>query len=297
MQRSKNIRPKSPRQLEREIAEALAKPRSAHAARKTVGARLSWEGERIPIDPSPRTIKPFELSRPYVVRHGGRLFTVVRDTQRGHVAHPAEVEGRTQRDNTRKGKAGASKRVSHATKAAAGRDTTKAAAGRDKTSDKINIDQLAKLFDLPDWERVDEMNQHNYWEMSRGAGDEEEQQEAEQKAQEEIYRQWYDAVESAANKLFEEHGLELDPTGKQGTKDRRYDFKIVPGKSWDDAADKLRETINGVGTLHFDTLRDFLDSGPYTARQAVLSHLGYIKRYPAVYGGQGANQMYAQAWR
>ena len=178
------------------------------------------------------------------------------------------------------------KKTSHATKAKTG------------TADKINIDQLAKLFDLPDWERIDEMNQQSYWEMSRGAGaDEDVRMEAERAAQDEVYGQWYDAVESAAGELFKEHGLELDPTGKQGTKKRRYDFKIVPSNSWNDAANKIRETLNGIGTFHFDNLREFLDSGPYTARQAVLSHLGYIKRYPAVYGGLGAHQMYEQAWR
>ena len=178
-----------------------------------------------------------------------------------------------------------SKKTSHATKAEAGGKTT---------GDKITIDQLAKLFDLPDWDKIDEMNQQNYWEMSKGADDAEA---AEQEAQTEIYNRWYDAVESAASKLFEEHGLELSHTGKQGTENRRYNFKIVPSTSWDAAANKIRETINGVGTFHFDNLREFLDSGPYTARQAVLSHLGYIKRYPAVYGGLGANQMYEHAWR
>ena len=167
---------------------------------------------------------------------------------------------------------------------------------RDKTSDKINIDQLAKLLGLPDWERIDEMNQQNYWEMSSSAGDEDAQMEAERRAQDDVYGQWYDAVESTAEKLFEQHGLELKPTGKQGSVKRRYDFKIDPSTSWNDAANKIRETINGVGDFHFDNLREFLDSGPYTARQAVLSHLSYIKRYPAVYGGQGAHQMYEAAF-
>jgi hypothetical protein len=40
-----------------------------------------------------------------------------------------------------------------------------------------------------------------------------------------------------------------------------------------------------------------LSSGPYTAKQAVLSHLGYIKRYPDVYGSTGARQLYENAWR
>jgi hypothetical protein len=219
--RAKNIRPKSSRLLDREIAQALASPRRA---------------------------------------------------TRGPVSG---ASGRTPAH------------ISHAKKAKTG----------DKTSDKTNIDQLAKTFGLPDWDKIDEMNQQTYWEMSRGAEGEEAQMEAEREAQDEIYGQWYDAVESTASKLFEEHGLELQPTGKQGTEKRRYDFKIVPSNSWNDAADKIRETINGVGDFHFNNLREFLDSGPYTARQAVLSHLGYIKRYPAVYGGLGAHQMYASAWR
>jgi hypothetical protein len=191
-------------------------------------------------------------------------------------------------------------RRSHATRAltptAKAKAKAKAKAG---PSDKITIDQLAKLLDLPDWDSVDERNQHNYWEMSRGAEDEDAQIAAEQKAQEEVYRQWYDAVESTAEKLLGEHGLQLlamKHTRKVNQNYRPHALKIIPSKSWDDAADKLRETINGVGTFHFNNLRVFLDSGPYTARQAVLAHLGYIKRYPAVYGGLGANQLYEHAW-
>lgn len=179
-------------------------------------------------------------------------------------------------------RAGTRKRSAHATKTKTG----------DKTSDKTNIDQLAKMFGLPDWDKIDEMNQQHYWEMTRGIEDEDERMKAEYEAQNEVYGQWYDAVEYAASKLFEEHGLELQPTGKQGTDKRRYDFKIVPSTSWNDAADKLRETVNGVGTFHFNNLKEFLDSGPYTARQAVLSHLGWIRDYPAVYGSFSAHQLY-----
>jgi hypothetical protein len=184
---------------------------------------------------------------------------------------------------------------SHATKSKTG----------DKTTDKTDIAALASMFGLPDWDRIDEMNQQHYWEMARGAEGEEAQQEAEREAQDEVYAKWYDAVEHAASKLFEEHGLELQPAGKwhpstyAKTKAERRPFqlKIVPSTSWKDAAEKIRETINGVGDFHFGDLGEFLRSGPYTARQAVLSHLGYIKRYPAVYGGQGAHQMYEQHWR
>ena len=187
----------------------------------------------------------------------------------------------------------------HATKKAA-TPTAAAKASKAGPSDKITIDQLAKLLGLPDWGSVDEKNQHNYWEMSRGAEGEDAQIKAEQEAQEEVYRQWFDAVESTAEKLLGEHGLELlamKHTRKVNQNYRPHALKIIPSKSWDDAADKIRETINGVGDFHFDNLKEFLHAEAATARQVVLSHLGYIKRYPAVYGGLGANQMYESAWR
>lgn len=165
----------------------------------------------------------------------------------------------------------------------------------EQRSDKITIAALAKLFGLPDWDKIDEMNQEFYWEQARGIPDEDERMAAEQSAQEEVFAKWYDAVESVADHMFDEHGLTLEPVRK---KDRRsYELRVVPKYSWKDAADKIRETVNGVGDFHFRNLREFLDSGPYTARQAVLSHLGWIKHYPAIYGGRGAHQMYEAAWR
>ena len=101
------------------------------------------------------------------------------------------------------------KKTAHATKAKTG------------ATDKISIDSLAAMLDLPDWDKIDDMNQTHYWEMAQGAEDE---SEAESAAAAEVYNQWYDAVESTAGKLFEHHGLELTPTGKQGTEKRRYEF-------------------------------------------------------------------------
>lgn len=232
---------------------------------------------------------------------GAFRFSAKRDDQPGHATKkksPAQLDreiAESLRTPSRKSRAHATRR-GHA---------TKTAKERDKTSDKITIDQLAAMFELPDWDRIDELNQQHYWEASRGAGDEKAQLDAERAEQDDVYAKWYDAVESAASKLFEEHGLELQPAGKwhpsthAKTKAERrpHQMKIVPSNSWNDAANKIRETINGVGTFHFNDLKEFLHSGPYTARQAVLSHLGYIKRYPHVYGGLGANQMYEQTWR
>lgn len=204
------------------------------------------------------------------------------------IAQALSGKSRAARTRTR-----ASGRPVHATKAK----------GSDKGSDKITIDQLAKMLNLPDWEKIDEMNQHHYWEMTRGGKyeDEDAQMKAEQEAQDEVYRQWYDAVEHAAEQILGQHGLGLlamKHTRKVNQNYRPHVLKIVASKSWSDAADKMRETVNGVGgTSHYDTLGEFLDSGPYTARQAVLSHLGYIKRYPDVYGSQSARQLYEQHWR
>ena len=249
MQRSRRPRSKSPRQLDREIAEALRSP-----SRRGVAGYSNYGGS------GPFAPMPSPAPRPKV-----RV-----DPRRGHATKKAATP------------------------------TAVAKASKAGPSDKITIDQLAKLLGLPDWDRVDEMNQHNYWEMSRGAEDEDAQIEAEQKAQEEIYRQWYDAVESTAEKLLGEHGLELlamKHTRKIQQNYRPHVQKIIPSKSWSDAANKIRETINGVGDLHFNDLSEFLKAEASTAKQAVLAHLGVIKRYPAVYGGLGANQMYEQAWR
>jgi hypothetical protein len=171
-----------------------------------------------------------------------------------------------------------------------------------KSTDRIDIDQLAKLFHLPAFDDVQERN----WEYIANAGDdairasdydeenseaEKLREDAEQAAGEELYSKWYDAVEHVADELFGEHGLDLKPVDKR-IKLRAYTLRIVPHVSWNDAADRIRETINGVGEFYFEDLQEFLMSGPWTARQAVLAHLGYIRSYPAVYGGPGPNQIY-----
>jgi len=159
-------------------------------------------------------------------------------------------------------------------------------------SDKINIDQLAELLNLPSWEKIDELNHQHYWEVARGAEDE---LAAESDARDEVYGQWYDAVEHAASTLFGEHDLELQPVGSK-TPSRPHQLKVVPSTSWTSSANKIRETINGVGAFHFNNLQEFLASGPYTARQAVLSHLSWIRRRPDVYGSPSARGLYDRSW-
>ena len=44
-------------------------------------------------DPEPRTIRPFEVGRPYVTKADDKLYVTVDDTQRGcYVVHPAVVK-------------------------------------------------------------------------------------------------------------------------------------------------------------------------------------------------------------
>ena len=176
--------------------------------------------------------------------------------------------------------------------------------------DSTTIDEIADMFGLPTWEKLDEMNLDYYadqrsfaedYARKKGASEEDAEQEgykAEEEAQTELFNKWHDAVMHAAEKLFGEHGLELQGKRVKGKSvSRPFELKIVPKKSWSDAANKLRETINGVGYFHFNTLKEFLDSGPYTARDAALRHLGWIKDYPAVYGDDSAERMYDRQMR
>jgi hypothetical protein len=64
----------------------------------------------------------------------------------------------------------------------------------------------------------------------------------------------------------------------------KWGVVISPRTSWNKSADKIRALINGVGMFYFASLGEFLRSGPYTAKEAVIGHIGLIKRYSDVYG-------------
>ena len=61
-------------------------------------------------------------------------------------------------------------------------------------------------------------------------------------------------------------------------------YTVSPRKDWKTSLKAIIETINGVGYFHFSSVREFLQSGPFTEREAVLSHLHYLKDYGEVYG-------------
>lgn len=122
---------------------------------------------------------------------------------------------------------------------------------------------------------------------------EEENWKAEEEERDEAYAKYEGTVVETAREVFTKHGLSLVEVRK-GRGKRRYTagYEVYPVISWRDAADKIRETINGVGHFRFETLRELLVSGPYTPREAVLSHLGWVPDWYAVYeGGTAASRV------
>lgn len=177
-----------------------------------------------------------------------------------------------------------------------------------KVKDKLNLDELAHLFDLPAWEKIDESNMDNQWEhgnyaykeaLEHGASEakaEKAREKAEEEAGSEVYVSWGEGVIAAADQLFRYHYLELIPI--KGTGRYPYEFKVVPKTTWDSALGQIIETINGVGMFHFASAREFLDSGPYsTPRIGVLTHLHHIASYPAVYGDYSAKRTFERSFR
>ena len=151
-------------------------------------------------------------------------------------------------------------------------------------SEFINLGQLAKLLEIAPWDEIDEMNADYYAEAGGGT------EEGEAEAGAELFSKYHDALTSTADEVFGESGLVLVPRRK--AEKRPFEYKIAPEKSWNDAAARILKTINGIGMFEFRGLKEFLDSGPYTARQAVLQHLGYIRRRTDVYGGPSPSRQF-----
>lgn len=161
-------------------------------------------------------------------------------------------------------------------------------------SDVVDLDEIARDFKLTTITDYDDSIIDSFadtWSharkeaLSEGMSEDEADEkarEAEQAERDEAVGHYMDAILRVADKLYGEHGLVLEP--KHKGKGRSFEYKVAPEKSWSDAANKIRETINGVGMFEFRDLQDFLRSGPYTARQAVLSHLHWIADWPSVYG-------------
>lgn len=145
------------------------------------------------------------------------------------------------------------------------------------TSNKFSLDEIAKLLRCGTLEEYDDFFiENNYCQC-----EEEKQNQGKcdcgfEDERGRMAQTYIGAIENIAGDLLKEHGLKLVKSNSE--------YRIVALESWEDASDKIRMTINGVGYFHFNTVKEFMQSGPYTARESVLQHLGWIKDYWDVYG-------------
>lgn len=121
---------------------------------------------------------------------------------------------------------------------------------------------------------------------------EEKAMEAEQEERDAQYTKYKDGCAHVIDEIAANFHLEFVPM-----KTNAWTYKVTPVKDWRDAAKEIRECVNGYGPWYFTSVKEFLDSGPYTARQAVLSHLHWMARYGEVYGGGSPQQQLARYLR
>lgn len=186
---------------------------------------------------------------------------------------------------------------------------------RSKSADHVTFDELAKDFGLITY---DDAMEKGYFDddatygwahenaLRDGASEEEAEEAAlaaEMEASNEAHAKWYDATEQAITETLEHGGLAMvttqrKPKGHSGRAFRPYEFKIVPEKSWQDAAKKIVEVINGVGYFEFGSVAELVRSGPYkSVKDAVLKHYHWLKDYGAVYGDDSPTRIYERAMR
>ena len=161
-------------------------------------------------------------------------------------------------------------------------------------SNKIDLDQLAKLCGIKTTlADLDEgFCENNYCQCSEEMQNKGKCECGFEDERERLTSGYISDVERIAEDLLKEHGL-------KATRTKKYvcEYKIVPVESWEDAADRIRMTINGVGYFFFNTVREFMQSGPYTARSCVLNHLGWVKDYYSVYGDSNGQSRLDRALR
>ena len=160
------------------------------------------------------------------------------------------------------------------------------------TSNHLDMDRICRLL------KVDTLEEKQEWLQVHAFGSVPDWTEEDEEIElTRVMNEYTDAVMHVVKDCFDKHGLELvavRPKSKRARRewdaDRSWEYMVVPnpGRSWRDAADNIRRTTNGVGQFEFATTREFLDSGPYTAREAVLQHLGWIPDWYEVYEGSKA---------
>lgn len=182
-------------------------------------------------------------------------------------------------------------------------------AGSFQGFDSPSPDEFARMFNLPSIENVEEgsfeyiseagqygwkewMEEHSpFPELDRDKFEgwaDEARYAAEGRAQDEIHMKWRDAIHSVVSHFLDKIGLVTYEIGD----------KIIPLEEWDIAAEKIRQVIDGVGYVHVgNDLKEFLNLGPWTPRQAVEGHWKTaMLSYHDVYGGTSPEQMYNRSW-
>ncbi len=167
-----------------------------------------------------------------------------------------------------------------------------------RISDLIDDERLARILgiELFEPEGDDAVYGIAYKEALRlGFSEEDAEQRAmdcEQRELDEACFAWRNALYSTADTFFDRFELALAYKHADQGK-----INVFPSKTWYDSAVKIRQIINGVGVFEFNTTREFLDSGSWTARQCVLTHLHWIKSYAEVYGESSPQTVHARHMR
>lgn len=172
------------------------------------------------------------------------------------------------------------------------------------TKDIFDLQELASLLDLPKFDDF-EFDDTSYGQgydaaIEEGKTEDEAMEQGvkwEEGEQKEVFRKYRNAVEHVAEQIFDQHGLIIVEEKKTLPKSKgggSYSlYKVAPEKSWDEAVNRILETINGVGMFEFNSRREFIDSGPYkSSKDAVLQHLHWMKRRPEVYGDTRPRRMF-----
>ncbi len=169
--------------------------------------------------------------------------------------------------------------------------------------DRIDIDWIVDTFSLPDWEGVEESNVDfigesgvaAYGEAVREGADEEEalkrQDMAEREAATELWSKYHGAVMDAAEEILGLHHLELEPVRRRERYPFEYRVRPASGKTWEDAARQLAQTIIGVGMVDVPA-----EEWARAPRRFVLDNLRAVRHYPEVYGTERALDIYGRGW-
>ena len=156
-----------------------------------------------------------------------------------------------------------------------------------KTYDQFDFD-TSEVYGHAHREALKEAEGYDMDESAAEAFAEEKALEAEGEYSESLFKAYMSALEEAVERTFEPANLDVSFSD--------WTFRLSPKKSWEDSAKQIIEVINGVGYFHFSTLREFLDSGPYTAREAVEKHLHWMKSYGDVYGDPSPARIFEKSF-